>query len=42
MYLEEMFDQSVPTGAIFHHASKRRREVQFDETLRAQVIETAE
>lgn len=42
MCLEEMFNRSVPTGAIFHYASKRRREVQFDETLRSEVIETVE
>lgn len=40
--LEEMFDRAVPAGAIFHHASKRRREVQFDEALRSQVRETAD
>lgn len=40
--LEEMFEQSVPTGAIFHHASKRRREVHFSPDLRSLVIETAE
>jgi len=38
--LEEMFQQSVPMGAIFHNASKRRREVQFDSELRSLVIET--
>jgi CRISPR-associated exonuclease Cas4 len=42
MCLEEMFNRSVLTGAIFHHASKRRREVQFHEALRLQVIETAD
>ena len=39
--LEEMFKRSVPTGAIFHHASKRRREVHFDDALRSLVVETA-
>jgi CRISPR-associated exonuclease Cas4 len=38
--LEEMFDRPVPAGAIFHHASKRRREVQFDEALRSLVVES--
>lgn len=41
MCLEEMFKRSVPAGAIFHHASKRRREVHFDEALRSLVVETA-
>jgi CRISPR-associated exonuclease Cas4 len=36
----EMFNCSVPLGAIFHNASKRRREVQFDTELRSLVIET--
>lgn len=35
MCLEEMFGTTVPTGAIFHHASRRRREVRFDPELRA-------
>ncbi|AFY70026.1 CRISPR-associated exonuclease, Cas4 family [Thalassoporum mexicanum PCC 7367] len=39
--LEEMFGIAVPKGAIFHHASKRRREVIFDPDLRSLVIETA-
>lgn len=38
--LEEMFQRPVPAGAIFHHASKRRRPVQFDAALRSLVIET--
>jgi CRISPR-associated exonuclease Cas4 len=38
--LEEMFDRPVPAGAIFHHSSKRRREVQFDEALRSLVVES--
>ncbi len=33
--LEEMFDVPVPAGAIFHAASARRREVVFDDALRA-------
>lgn len=42
MCLEEMFGHAVPTGAIFHHASKRRREVTFDQNLRSLVIETTQ
>jgi CRISPR-associated exonuclease Cas4 len=38
--LEEMLARPVPAGAIFHHASKRRREVQFDKTLRSLVVQT--
>jgi CRISPR-associated exonuclease Cas4 len=37
--LEEMIGQEVPKGAIFHQASRRRREVIFDESLRRQVEE---
>jgi len=33
--LEEMLDAGVGRGAIFHAASKRRREVDFDTRLRA-------
>jgi CRISPR-associated exonuclease Cas4 len=40
--LEEMFGCSVPAGAIFHAASKRRREVRFDDSLRALVAETTQ
>src|SRR5690625_5088194 len=29
--LEEMLQKSVPEGAIYHHASRRRRKVAFDE-----------
>jgi CRISPR-associated exonuclease Cas4 len=38
--LEEMFGVTVPRGAIFHAASKRRREVEFTPELR-QVTEAA-
>jgi len=38
--LEEMTGQPVPRGAIYHHSSRRRREVVFDQTLRAKVEET--
>jgi CRISPR-associated exonuclease Cas4 len=42
MCLEEMFQRPVPAGAIFHHASKRRRPVQCDQVLRSQVIQTTQ
>ena len=32
--LEEMFGVTVPRGAVFHAASKRRREVEFTPALR--------
>lgn len=38
--LEEMMGVPVPKGAIFHAASKRRREVAFDAALRALTLET--
>lgn len=38
--LEEMLNCSISRGAIFHHASRRRREVSFDESLRSQVLTT--
>lgn len=38
--LEEMFNCSVPEGAIFHHQSQRRRIVPITPVLREQVIET--
>lgn len=37
--LEEMTGQAVPRGAIFHHKSRRRREVIFTSALRRQVEE---
>jgi CRISPR-associated exonuclease Cas4 len=37
--LEEMTGQMVPRGAIYHHGSRRRREVAFDEPLRQRVVE---
>ncbi len=37
--LEEMTGQAVPRGAIFHHQSRRRREVMFTPDLRARVKE---
>lgn len=38
--LEEMLDRPVPAGAIFYHASRRRQEAQFDQALRACVLQT--
>jgi CRISPR-associated exonuclease Cas4 len=35
MCLEEMLERPVPKGAIYYHASRRRREVVFDEALRS-------
>jgi CRISPR-associated exonuclease Cas4 len=35
--LEEMTGKEVPLGAIYHHGSRRRRDVIFDSTLRDQV-----
>jgi len=32
--LEEMLSRAVPRGAVFHHASRRRREVEFTQDLR--------
>jgi CRISPR-associated exonuclease Cas4 len=40
--LEEMTSQAVPKGAIFHHSSRRRREVEFTSELRAKVEQTAQ
>jgi CRISPR-associated exonuclease Cas4 len=38
--LEEMTGKPVPRGAIYHHSSRRRREVIFDEALRSHVEES--
>lgn len=35
--LEEMTGETVPRGAIYYHSSRRRREVEFTDTLRAEV-----
>ncbi|MBI3757481.1 MAG: CRISPR-associated protein Cas4 [Deltaproteobacteria bacterium] len=35
--LEEMTGQAVPKGAIFHHSSRRRREVELTPVLRQKV-----
>jgi CRISPR-associated exonuclease Cas4 len=40
--LEEMFNRKISRGFIFHAASKRRREVIFDETLRNETIAVIE
>jgi CRISPR-associated exonuclease Cas4 len=38
--LEEMTGKPVLEGAIYHFTSRRRREVQIDETLREKVVQT--
>ncbi|RJX23317.1 MAG: CRISPR-associated protein Cas4 [Ammonifex sp.] len=40
--LEEMTGQAVPKGAIFHHSSRRRREVVFSVELRDKVAKTVD
>ena len=40
--LEDMLGRAVPTGAIFHASSRRRREVAITAALRQMVIETTE
>lgn len=42
MCLEEMTGRAVPRGAIFHHTSRRRREVEFAPELRQKVEETVQ
>lgn len=37
--LEEMTGQPVPRGAIYHHSSRKRREVELTAVLRARVVE---
>ena len=37
--LEDMLGTAVPQGAIFYHAVRRRHEVDFTPTLRAQTLE---
>lgn len=39
--LEEMTGKKVTHGAIYHHGSRRRREVEITDALRKQVEETA-
>ncbi len=38
--LEEMTGQAVPRGAIYHHSSRKRREVACTPELRGQVVQT--
>jgi CRISPR-associated exonuclease Cas4 len=38
--LEEMFERPVTRGAVFHAASKRRRSVEFTDSLRADTEQT--
>lgn len=38
--LEEMLGVAIPAGDIYHHSSRRRREVVLDEALRATCRET--
>lgn len=38
--LEEMTGKAVPVGVIYHHSSRRRREVPIDDALRKRVEET--
>jgi CRISPR-associated exonuclease Cas4 len=40
--LEEMLGVVVPRGAVFYHAVRRRREVVFDDALRAMTVATIE
>ena len=40
--LEEMTGHPVPRGAIYHHSSRKRREVEFTAALRARVVEVTE
>lgn len=40
--LEEMLSVAVPVGAIYHHAIRSRREVEFTPALRVRVIEVVE
>lgn len=42
MCLEEMLGRPAPRGAIYFHGSRRRTEVVFDESLRAQVVATVQ
>jgi CRISPR-associated exonuclease Cas4 len=38
MCIEEMLDIVVPEGAVYHHASRHRRRVPFDPTLRSTTV----
>lgn len=37
--LEEMLNVAVPMGAIYHYASRRRREVELDRALRSRTLD---
>lgn len=41
MCLEEMLGTSIPDGALFYGRPRRRKEVEFTETLRQQTRDTA-
>ena len=38
MCLEEMLACSIPEGSLFYQQTKRRERVQFDESLRGQIV----
>lgn len=38
--LEEIFNKPVPYGAIYHHSSRRRRDVEFTDRLRSIMEDT--
>ena len=40
--LEEMLETRVPRGAIYHIASKRRRDIEFSPALRSRTLEVIE
>jgi CRISPR-associated exonuclease Cas4 len=40
--LEEMTGRPVPRGAIYHHSSRKRREVEFTAALRARVLDVTQ
>jgi CRISPR-associated exonuclease Cas4 len=40
--LEEMLDVSIPRGAVFYHAERRRYEVRLDEALRRRTLQAIE
>ncbi|MGH9695822.1 MAG: CRISPR-associated protein Cas4 [Bryobacteraceae bacterium] len=40
--LEEMTGKAVPRGAIYHHSSRKRREVALTPELRARVVEVTQ
>jgi len=40
--LEEMTGKTVPGGAIYHHSSRKRREVEFTPELRLRVVQATQ